>query len=116
MLCVIFPIRSNTDYRNSIKESISAVEYVVRKITEASTLENGLKELEKKGVIIPQTLQKAFEKLYAYTNDEKTGIRHSLISDEYVLFFEEAKFTLVACSAFVNYLKLKKVRFRALGK
>jgi hypothetical protein len=84
---------------------------VVKEITEASTLGNGLKELEKKGVIIPQTLQKAFGKLYAYTNDETAEIRHSLMGGEDVLFFEESKFMLVACSAFVNYLKLKKSRY-----
>jgi len=84
---------------------------VVKEIIEASTLGNGLKELEKKGVIIPQTLQKAFGKLYAYTNDETTEIRHSLMGGEDVLFFEESKFMLVACSAFVNYLKLKKSRY-----
>jgi hypothetical protein len=61
---------------------------VVKEIAEASTLGNGLKELGKKGVIIPQTLQKAFGKLYAYTNDETTEIRHSLMGGEGVYFLK----------------------------
>jgi|LQAB01.1.fsa_nt_gi hypothetical protein len=51
MLCK----RSNTDYINLIKESISAAEYVVRGIIKAFTLGNRLKELGKKGVIVSQT-------------------------------------------------------------
>ena len=48
-------------------------------------------------------LKVAFEKLYSYTND-KGGVRHAdgLFVSE--VSFEEAKFMLVSCSAFVNYL------------
>jgi hypothetical protein len=40
--------------------------------------------------------------LYGYTSDS-SGIRHAL-QDEPNLDFVDAKFMLVACSAFVNYL------------
>ena len=50
-------------------------------------------------------LQQAFKKLYGYTSDAD-GIRHALL-EEASLDFEDAKFMLVACSAFVNYLKIK---------
>lgn len=99
--------RPIADYRNSIKESICAVEYVCREITGDSTLGDALKTIRKKGIEIPQMLTVAFDKLYAYTNDKTTGIRHALMDDVNEPSFEEAKFMLVACCAFVNYMKGK---------
>ena len=96
--------RESKDYKNCVKESISAVESICKVITqnEHATLGDALKELEKKrGLKGP--LKTAFEKLYSYTND-KGGVRHAdgLFVSE--VSFEEAKFMLVSCSAFVNYL------------
>lgn len=96
--------REKKDYKNCVKESISAVESICKVITqnEHATLGDALKELEKKrGLKGP--LKVAFEKLYSYTND-KGGVRHAdgLFVSE--VTFEEAKFMLVSCSAFVNYL------------
>ena len=97
------------DYRNSIKESISAVEAFCREKTGENTLGKALKQLESKGIVIPLLLKSAFEKLYAYTNHEDTGIRHALMDDEgnYTPTTEEALFMLVSCSAFINYLGRK---------
>lgn len=97
------------DYRNSIKESISAVEAISRSITGEKTL--NFTKMQSKGLIIPPVLRQAFERLYGYTNDEKTGIRHALMDNEgsYVPQAEEALFMLVSCSAFINYLN-KKVK------
>lgn len=97
------------DYRNSIKESISAVEYICRKKTGENDLGKGLSKLEKKGVIIPNILKKAFDTLYAYTNDKVTGIRHALMDEDgtYAPGVDEAIFMLVSCSAFINYLNKK---------
>jgi hypothetical protein len=50
-------------------------------------------------------LRSAFEKLYGYTSDE-SGIRHAILEDPAV-GFEEAKYMIVACSAFANYLAAK---------
>lgn len=97
--------RQNPDYRNSIKESISAVEALCREITGESTLDKALPALEKKGVEIPNMLRKSFEHFYHFTND-KNGIRHALMDEEQI-GFEEAKYMLVLCSAFVNYLQAK---------
>jgi hypothetical protein len=53
-----------------------------------------------------QTIHKAiksgFGSIYGYTSNAG-GIRHALI-DEPNITFIDAKFMLVACSAFVNYL------------
>ena len=98
--------RPKGEYRNSIKESISAVEAIVREITGENTL--NFKKIENKGVIIPSALRISLEKLYGYTNHESTGIRHALMDDSNVPDADEAIFMLVSCSAFINYLNKKK--------
>jgi hypothetical protein len=97
--------RKNPDYRNSIKESISAVEATCNLLAgKKITLGQCLKEIKEK-VGLHGALEKAFSSLYGYTS-EAEGIRHALL-DEPTLSFEDAKFMLVSCSAFVNYLKSK---------
>lgn len=100
--------RDKPDYRNSIKESISAVESMCVKITgdKNATLGAALKQIEER-FQIHGALKKAFSALYGYTSDSG-GIRHSLLEDDIEVTMEDAKFMLVACSAFVNYLKIKK--------
>ena len=58
--------------------------------------------MKRNGYLIHPSLKLAFEKIYAYTSD-KDGIRHDFGKDSYV-DFEEAKYMLVSCSAFMNYL------------
>ena len=100
--------RPDADYRNSIKESISAVEAFCRKETSEGTLGKALKKLENKGVNIHPKVKSAFEQLYAYTNDGGTGIRHAMLDDSYVPTNAEATFMLVSCSALINYLQNMK--------
>lgn len=104
----LYAQRPNGDYRNSIKESISAVEAASRNITGENVL--NFKKMEEKGILISPVLRQAFEKLYGYTNDKSTGIRHALMDDTNAPEAEEALFMLVSCSAFINYLnkKIKK--------
>jgi len=95
--------RENPDYRNSIKESISAVESLCKTVSgsDKATLSIALKTLEKKGVMHP-ALKSAFNSLYGYTNDSD-GIRHALI-EESNLTSADARVMLISCSAFVNYV------------
>lgn len=96
--------RQAPDYANSIKESISAVERMCSIIVgKATSLGDALNNLQKKGVVIHPQLRSAFEKLFAYTNGA-SGVRHAGELDGADSTFEEAKFMLVSCSAFVNYL------------
>jgi hypothetical protein len=100
--------RMNPDYRNSIKESISAVESLCKLITknDKATLGRALEVIERTGKPeLHPVLKVAFDKLYGYTSDED-GIRHGML-DEPNLSFEDAKFMLVSCSAFINYLIIK---------
>jgi len=98
--------KKSPDYRNSIKESISAVEAICRLITnkKKATLGQALKVVKTK-VGLHGALEEAFSHLYGYTSTAE-GIRHSLL-DESTLSFEDAKFMLVSCSAFINYLVSK---------
>jgi hypothetical protein len=104
----LYSDRKNPDYRNSIKESISAVESIAKIIVsnDKTTLGIALKEIEKKHKI-PGSLKSAFSALYGYTSDEG-GIRHSLLEKGVEIEIEEARFMLITCSAFVNYLISKK--------
>lgn len=99
--------RDNPDYENSIKESISAVEAICEIITETkgkeATLGNLLKIIEAKGIQIHKGLKTAFNILYGYASDAN-GIRHAGDIGGPSSTFEEAKFMLVACCAFINYL------------
>lgn len=99
---------SDSDCRLSIKESISMVEVIPRIIEPTeNTLGSALKRLDKNQKINPN-LKAGFKKLYVYSND-KNGIRHALMNEQ-IINPEDAKFFLIACSAFTNYLieKAKK--------
>ena len=99
--------RITPDYENSIKESISAVEAMCQKILGArgkgASLGDMLKKLEGNGIEIHAALKTAFHSLFGYTSDAK-GIRHAGNLGGPSSTFEEAKFMLVSCSAFINYL------------
>lgn len=99
--------KKNPIYRNSVKESISAVESICKIYTgdDKSTLGDALSKLEKEGSIHP-ALKKSFSALYGYTSDSG-GIRHAFIENDRQVDFHEAKFMLVTCTAFINYLLSK---------
>lgn len=97
--------RENPDYKNCVKESISAVESVCTIIVghDSATLGKALKKLETHGFEIHHALREGISNLYGYASD-KGGIRHSEGETESTVTFEEAKFMMVTCSAIVNYL------------
>lgn len=101
--------RPEGDCRNSIKESISAVEAICRELTGESTLGKAISNLEKKGIPLQSQFKQGLQNLYNYTNDEATGIRHASMKPdgEYVPSQDEAYFMLVTCSAFINYIRMK---------
>ena len=108
----LYSKRKNPDYENSIKESISAVEAMcVILLEEKGELGTLLKKLEKAGIKIHPALKEAFLKLYGYTSDAK-GIRHAGSIGGTESTFEEAKFMLVSCSAFINYLKEVSIKIK----
>ncbi len=101
--------RKDPDYRNSIKESISAIESLFAILTGNRKLgfTKSLNEVEKKHDLqLHPALKEAYSKLYGYTSDAG-GIRHSLVDNDTDLKYEDAKFMLISCSAFINYLTKK---------
>lgn len=96
--------REKPDYRNSIKESISAVEAMARIIAKSpkASLGQALKILEKSGKL-HQALKDGFSNLYGYTSDEN-GIRHAMLEEPNITQ-ADAKYFLLSCTSFVNYLK-----------
>ncbi len=99
--------RKQPDYRNSIKESISAVEAICQILSGKSkaTLGDGIKVLKAQSQIHP-AFEQAFLKLYGYTSDEG-GIRHALTEDSTTPSCADAKFMLVSCASFTNFLLTK---------
>jgi len=99
--------RKQPDYRNSIKESVSAVEAACQVLANKpkTTLTDCIKVIKNNGNIHP-AFEQALIKLYGYTSDEG-GIRHALTEESVDPHYSDAKFMLVACSAFVNFLWTK---------
>lgn len=91
------------DYRNSIKESISAIESIVKQITgeESSGLDKALVKLDAK-VKFHGAFKSGLLSLYGYTSDED-GIRHAILEEPHT-GFDEAKFMLISCSALINFM------------
>lgn len=103
----LFSSKPNPDYKNSIKESISAIESIAKIIgtSKSNGLSAALDALNAK-VPLHTSLKLGFEKIYGYTSDEG-GIRHAMLEDNQNVGFDEAKYMLVACSAFASYLLSK---------
>ncbi len=100
--------RKNPNYRKSIDESILAVESICQIICndKNATLGKALSKIEREGTIqISGVLKEAYSKIYGYASSSD-GIRHAL-SDEPNIYYEDAKYMLVACTSFVNYLIVK---------
>ncbi len=99
-----FSNRTNPDYENSIKESITAVEAVAKELTgkKNASLGDAIKVLETNGIVLHGAFKVALDKLYGYTS-EASGVRHAgsvpLQQDQ-----ATARFMLITCSAFVNYI------------
>jgi len=95
----LYSDRENPDYENSIKESISAVESLVKIVLgEKGTLGQLIKKLP-----IEEPLKKGFSNLYGWTSAEN-GIRHGKTNNTQKSHEAEARYMLITCSAFINYV------------
>lgn len=106
----LYSMIPDPDYRNSIKESISSVESAVAFVIgrKTSGIAKPLKSIAAR-YGIHQSLSEGFEKIYAWTSDE-SGIRHRLMESSSVSQ-DDARFMLVSCSAFSNYLMALHAKF-----
>ena len=99
---------NSTQFADSIRESIHAVESVARRIdpNSSSTLAPALRNIKQKLYLNDQFLS-GVEKIYAYTNSEE-GLRHPLIDDENAQADDsDALFMIGACASFCSYLVAK---------
>ena len=92
------------DYANTVKEAVSAVESAAQVVigSEKDTLGKALRQLKDR-ILIHPSLADGWVKLYGYASDEG-GIRHASSDGNIKVDFALAKYMLVTCSAFVNYL------------
>ncbi|MCM1142532.1 MAG: hypothetical protein NC453_28515 [Muribaculum sp.] len=99
-LRLLSPSNQELSTRNAIKEAISAVEVSARQITCTKTLDDAFKKL----VDIHPMIKNSMEKLYHYTNQKDTGIRHGWMEQSTEPTVNEAIFILVTSCSFINYL------------
>lgn len=100
----LFSKRENPDYENTIKESISAVEAVAQIVSgdEKATLGQALTIIQKNNNMHAALID-GWKRIYGFTSDAG-GIRHAGHSDDMNVDGSLAKYMLVSCSAFLNYL------------
>ena len=87
--------RKSPDYRNSIKESISAVEAAARLSAskDKATLGDCIKAIDDKHGLHP-ALKEAFLKLYGFTSDSG-GIRHAMTETGFKPTYADANLCLL---------------------
>ncbi|MCE5193586.1 hypothetical protein LLF88_06615 [bacterium] len=97
--------RDQPNYRDSTKNSVSAVESLYKHIVgdRKATLEEALKKMDATAMPIHPSLKDAFGKFYAYAGDVA---RHGLMGSDN-LDVKGARHMLVTCSAFIDYLVVK---------
>jgi hypothetical protein len=103
----LLAMKPEADYRNSIKESISAIESLARQTTGQESFSRAIAELDAR-IGFHGGFKSALDKLYGYSSDED-GIRHAILEEKDV-GFDEAKFMLVICSALVNFMISKAAK------
>lgn len=98
----LYSRRENPDYANSIKESISAVESMMKELTGKAPLKAGIDELARLHPNLHRALVAGWKSLYGFTSDAD-AIRHGGLTGPNVTQ-ADARYFLVTCSAFVNLL------------
>lgn len=104
--------KKNDQSRESIAQSISAVEAILKKVTGKKNA--SLSDLYNHSKVIPnhQQARQALLNLYNYTSS-KEGIRHALTDESQPINPAWARFMLVICSAFVNLTKAESMSNQA---
>lgn len=98
----LFSDKESPDYTNSIKESISTVESLCKQLigNSGTPLGSCLSQLD---IAVGKHFKQGVTKLYNWTSSDG-GIRHGATDESIEASFDEAKYMLVICSAFVNYM------------
>ncbi len=98
----LYSDRKTPDYRNAVKEAISAVEAAARLVVgdESAKLGAAVKELRNQGKV-HEAFSTGVSKLYGWSSDT---VRHAAKENQPGVGESEARFMLVTCSAIANYL------------
>ena len=101
--------REKPDYKNSIKESISAVESICQIIVNDNKVSLGqaINKLRENSIEIHPAFEEAIKKLYGYTSD-KGGIRHAEGVGESDVSFAETKYSI--SSGLISTIPLDWIR------
>ena len=100
---ILLSDKKEPDYKNSFKESISAVESLCKIILgdENIPLGKALRKIENdKRYKINGALKSGFSNIYGFASEE---VRHGTTKEDEI-DYDLAKFMVVACCAFINYL------------
>ncbi|MDA8011156.1 MAG: hypothetical protein MPJ83_02310 [Gammaproteobacteria bacterium] len=98
----LFANRENPDYANSMKESVMAVESISLELTNQKNIKAALDTLVRNGKLHP-AFAGGIGKLFNFASDE-SGVRHASNREPINTDQNTARFMLVTCSAFVNYM------------
>ena len=104
----LFADRDNPNYSNSYEESLKAVEALARKIVgkDKLTLGQALTAMDKlEGFEFHSALGEGYKKIYGFANDVIRHAKKDGQDDE--IDIEDARYMLISCSAFINYLFVK---------
>ncbi len=105
--------KKDPDYRNCIKDSIGAVESAARIIVNdpKAALTSALGDIGKKLRIHPEIIE-AWKRHYKYASTE---VRHGP-AREPILNAALARYFLISCSAFINYLTVLEDELGLMGR
>jgi hypothetical protein len=108
---------SSPDYRQSITESIGAVEAVLKEITGAGVFVSALELLGTRGIQLHPLLRDALFRLYSYAQNDSTNIsRPDKTGHSREVYSEDAIFMQSIASSFVAYLIEKDRRAEGIRR
>lgn len=105
------PPARDVDTRQAVQQAILALEAAARFATgnPKLILSQAMPAFEEKFGKLQPAWRIALEKLYGFAGDEP-GIRHALIEGAGPVSIDDARFMVVVCSAFANYLVARAAR------
>lgn len=95
------------DYENSIKESISAVEALIKIYTNEPNKTLGAL-LQNPKLTMHASLREGLNKIYGFASDQ-SGVRHANKKTTISIKYPDALFISIFCSSLINYLILKQI-------
>jgi len=102
--------RGTPDYDATVREAVGAVEAACATVSgQEGNISMAMRQLKNGGIVLHPALEESIRKLHIYATGGD-GVRRGGMECRDVQE-EDARFTLVACSAILNYLAAKQARF-----